>query len=175
MHYSLRGSGHTSPCKRSLPRMLAAPSWACFPVLSSRVSTKSNKCLPHFDVACLPTANRASDYIIVSRNSPLISARLPPALRPISHRGRSFIGGGASHPRDAPGSRRVPRPQFTLGSPHAANKIDGLARRSPGARKTIKSEWCAISSFRVAESMASRATFASGSHCSSRKQGQHPR
>jgi hypothetical protein len=87
----------TSPCKRSLPRMLAAPSWACFPVLSSRVSTKSNKCLPHFNTACLPTANGAGDYIIVSRNSPLISAVC--RLRSGKYRieAGSFIGGGASH------------------------------------------------------------------------------
>jgi hypothetical protein len=66
-------------------------------VLSSRVSTKSNKCLPHFNTACLPTANGAGDYIIVSRNSPLISAV---CRREISHRGRLLHRWRRKSPRD---------------------------------------------------------------------------
>jgi hypothetical protein len=45
----------------------------------------------------VPTANRAGDYIIVTRNSPLISCVT--RQRPGQYRieGGSFIGGGASH------------------------------------------------------------------------------
>ena len=34
----------------------------------------TNKCLHRFDTGFVPTSNRAGDYIIVTRSSPLISA-----------------------------------------------------------------------------------------------------
>jgi hypothetical protein len=55
------------------------------------------ECLHDFHTGFVPTANREDDYIIVTRNSPLISC--VSRQRPGQYRieGGSFIGGGASH------------------------------------------------------------------------------
>jgi hypothetical protein len=82
----------------------------------------TNKRLHRFDTGFVPTANRAGDYIIVTRNSPLISC--VSRQRPGQYRveGGLFIGGGASHdatPEEAAEHKRLePFPSST--TTHAA-------------------------------------------------------
>jgi hypothetical protein len=80
----------------------------------------TNKCLHRFETGFVPTANRAGEYIIATRNSPLIPR--VSRQRPISVEGGSFIGGGASHdatPEEAAEYKRLePFPSST--TTHAA-------------------------------------------------------
>ena len=90
--------------------------------------TLSRECPHRFDTGFIPTADYADDHIIVTRNSPLLSAvsRKRPGEYRIS--GGSFIGGGGS--REATAYEVA---EYLARSPHWAhlNAVDpevGLAR-----------------------------------------------
>jgi hypothetical protein len=106
VHYILRGSGRDVTVQaQSTPEARRVVMDMFHDAVVAGCPQSQMKCLPHFDTACLPTGNRAGDYIIVSRNSPLISAVC--RLRSGQYRieAGSFIGGGASHhatPRKSP-------------------------------------------------------------------------
>ena len=111
------------------------------------------ECLHDFHTGFVPTANREDDYIIVTRNSPLISCvsrQLPGQYR---IEGGSFIGGGASH--DATPEEAA---EYLARSPHWAHLMrltlgDGLGRRSPCFGDQMSEETdpqmsCSVRSFR---------------------------
>ena len=88
--------------------------------------TLSRECPHRFDTGFIPTADYADDHIIVTRNSPLISAvsRKRPGEYPIS--GGSFIGGGGS--REATAYEVA---EYLARSPHWAHLM----------RLTLKMGW----------------------------------
>jgi hypothetical protein len=88
--------------------------------------TLSRECPHRFDTGFIPTADHADDHIIVTRNSPLISAvsRKRPGEYPIS--GGSFIGGGGS--REATAYEVA---EYLARSPHWAHLM----------RLTLKMGW----------------------------------
>ena len=55
---------------------------------SNEFTISTNKYLHRFDTGFVPTTNRAADYIIVTRSSPLISC--VSSKRPGVYRGRLF-------------------------------------------------------------------------------------
>jgi hypothetical protein len=95
--------------------------------MSTRIPRKMSYECPHrFDTGFIPTANYADDHIIVTRNSPLISA--VSRRRPGEYRiwGGSFIGGGGS--REATADEVA---EYLARSPHWAHLM----------RLTLEMEW----------------------------------
>jgi hypothetical protein len=86
----------------------------------------SYECPHRFDTGFIPTADHADDHIIVTRNSPLISAVSRKRAGEYCIEGGSFIGGGASCEATAKEAA-----EYLARSPHWAHLM----------RLTLELEW----------------------------------